>query len=153
MTAIMTWFRTLPRLVRFEAIGFGCIVVLLAFDEYVDLPEILFGDEATPLRHHEFLIESAAVCGVAVMVVGLSWFADRRLRRLDSLLVMCSWCRQVRVNDRWLSLDAFLKEQDAVTTTYGLCPACYTKEASRRAPAAAATIALPKETADGSARK
>jgi hypothetical protein len=57
-------------------------------------------------------------------VLGLSWFADRRLRELDSLLVMCSWCRQVRVANRWIPLEEFLKERAATIATYGLCPAC-----------------------------
>ena len=128
----MKWFQRLPRVVRFEAIGFACILALMALDEYVDLPKILFGEKPTPLRHHEFLMESGAVCVVAAVVMGLSWFADRRHRRLDSLLVMCSWCRQVRVADRWMSLESFLKETDAITATHGLCPACYKTEALPR---------------------
>jgi len=75
----MKWFQRLPGVVRFEAIGFGCMFALLAFNEYVDLAKILFGEEPTPLRHHEFLMESAAVCVVAVMVIALSWFAEPSL--------------------------------------------------------------------------
>ena len=133
----MKWFRTLPRTVRFEAFGFVCMLTLMALNECVYLPKILIG-EATPLRHHDFLIESALVCAIAVIVVGLSWFADRRLRTLESLLVMCSWGQSVGAADRWMSLDALLKERGAITTTYGLCPECYTREASRR-PTATAT--------------
>lgn len=117
----------LPRVLRFEAIGSACILMLMALDEYVDLPKILFGEEPTPLRHHEFVMEFTAVCVVAAMAMALSWFADRRRSRLDSLLVMCSWCRQVRVADRWISIETFLKERDATFATLGLCPACYEK--------------------------
>jgi hypothetical protein len=78
----------LPRLLRFEAIGSACILMLMALDEYVDLPKILFGEEPTPLRHHEFVMEFTAVCVVAAMAMALSWFADRRRSRLDSLLVV-----------------------------------------------------------------
>jgi hypothetical protein len=120
----MNWLHRLPRVIRFQAIGFGCILALAALNEYLDLPKILFGEEPTPLRHHEFLMESLAVFLVAVVVLGLSWFADRRLRELDSLLVMCSWCRQVRVANRWIPLEEFLKERAATIATYGLCPAC-----------------------------
>lgn len=125
----MKRFQNIPRVVRFEAIGALGVVALLALNEYLDLPKILFGEESTPLRHHEFLIESAAVGVVAMMVMVLSWFTERRRRRLASLLVMCSWCRQVRVTDRWMSIEAFLKERDATTATFGLCPVCYEKGA------------------------
>lgn len=120
----------LPRIVRFEAIGAACVLALLALDEYLDFPKILFGEEPTPLRHHEFVMESVTVGLVAAMVIALTWIADRRHRKLDSLLVMCSWCRQVRVADRWTSIESFLKERDATTPTFGLCPTCYEKQAS-----------------------
>lgn len=94
----------------------------------------MVGEEATPLRHHEFLIESALVCAVGAMAVGVSWFADRRRRTLESLLVMCSWCQSVGDAGRWMSIDAFLKERSAIAATYGLCPECYTREASQRKP-------------------
>ena len=126
----MKRFQNLPRVVRFEALGAVSVVALLALNEYLDLPKILFGEEPTPLRHHEFLMESAAIGVVKTMVIVLSWFAERRRRRLASLLVMCSWCRQVRVADRWMSIEAFLKERDATTATFGLCPVCYEKGAS-----------------------
>jgi hypothetical protein len=119
---------TLSRLIRVEALGFASIVVLMALDEYVDLPLRLFGDQPTPLRHHEFIMETAAVCVLAALVLALTWVAEHRLRRLDSLLVMCAWCRQVRVDDRWIVLETFLKERSAVTTTRGLCPDCYERD-------------------------
>jgi hypothetical protein len=122
--------RILPRVVRFEAIGAAGVLVLLALNEYLDLPKILFGEEPTPLRHHEFLMESLTVCLVAAMVMALSWIVDRRHRELNSLLVMCSWCRQVRVGEGWTSIESFLKERDATAPTFGLCPSCYEKEAS-----------------------
>jgi hypothetical protein len=119
------WLQSLPRLIRLEAAGFALLIALMALDEYLDLPQRLFGELPTPLRHPEFLMESAAVCLIAVIVLGLTWLAHRRLRQIDSLLVMCAWCRQVRVDNRWMPLETFLKEQNAITTTRGLCPDCY----------------------------
>ena len=106
------------------------MLLLLALNEYADLPKVLFGEEPTALRHHEFVIESVTVGLVAAMVMALSWIADRRRRKLDSLLVMCAWCRQIRVGDHWTSIEAFLKERDATSSAFGLCPSCYAKEAS-----------------------
>ena len=118
----------IPRVVRLEAIGAAGVLLLLALNEYVDLPKILFGEEPTPLRHHEFVMELCAVSVVAALVMTISWLADRHYRRLDALLVMCAWCRHVRFRDRWVSIEAFLKERDRTLSTVGLCPACYAKE-------------------------
>jgi hypothetical protein len=120
----------LPRIVRTEALGFACVLALMALNEYADLPKLLFGEEPTPLRHHEFLIESAAVFLLAVTVMAVSWLAERHLRRLDSMLVMCAWCRKVQIAERWMPIEAFLKEKDAGTPTFGLCPSCYEEEGS-----------------------
>lgn len=115
----------IPKRVRLEAVGFACLLALMALDEYLDLPKWLFGEVPTPLRHHEFIMESTAVCLVAAIVMAVTWLADVRLRRLKTLLVMCSWCRRVQLGERWISIDTFLQERDATRAEYGLCPACY----------------------------
>ena len=122
----------IPRVVLFEAVGAAVVIALIAMNEYVDLPKLLFGEEPTPLRHHEFIMELCAVSAVTALVMALSWSASWRHRRLASLLVMCSWCRQVRVGDRWIPVEAFLKERDATTSTLGLCPSCYAEQSTRQ---------------------
>ena len=59
----------MPKRVRLEAVGFACLLALMALDEYLDLPKWLFGEVPTPLRHHEFIMESTAVCLVAAIVI------------------------------------------------------------------------------------
>jgi hypothetical protein len=129
----VTTLQRIPRVVRLQALGAGTILVLMALNEYLDLPKLLFGEEPTPLRHHEFILESAAVIVVSLIAITLSWFSMSRCSELDRLLVMCSWCRKVRIGDRWMALETYLHEQEAVTATHGLCPTCYTKQASRLA--------------------
>lgn len=121
----------IPRIVRLEALGAGVILVLMALNEFLDLPKVLFGDAPTPLRHSEFFLESAGVIVISLAAMALSWLSLRRHHELEELIVMCSWCRRVRLDDRWLPLEVYLKEVEAVTATRGLCPACYAKQGAR----------------------
>jgi hypothetical protein len=126
----MNWLRRAPRIVRVELLAFAWVGVLFALDEYLDLPALLFHEAPTPLRHHEFLMEFGSLLIVGGIVVTLTWFAYRRFRDLDALLVMCAWCRKVRVEDRWMSLETFLHDRDAIDASRGFCPDCYARGAA-----------------------
>ncbi len=129
----MIGFRKMPRIVRLEALGGGALLVLMALNEYLDLPKLLFGEAPTPLRHEEFLLETAGVVVISLVAIVVSWLSARRRTELNRLLLMCSWCRQVHIDDRWLPLEAYLHEKEAITATRGLCPACYAKHEPRKA--------------------
>jgi hypothetical protein len=105
----------------------------MALNEYLDLPKLLFGEEPTPLRHHEFVLESAAIVVMSLVAMALSWLSIWRHRELDRLLVMCSWCRRVRVEDCWMPLETYLREKEFITATPALCPECYRNQASKLA--------------------
>jgi hypothetical protein len=133
-----------------EGAGFALVIALLLANEIADLPHLLFGaprtrpglrvplllfgEEPTPLRHHEFMLESAAVVVISLVAMVLTWVCIRRRGELERLLLMCSWCGRVRMDHRWMRLETYLQETQAVTATPGLCPACYTKQTPPPAP-------------------
>jgi hypothetical protein len=47
----------------------------------------------------------------------------RRVRYLESLVVLCAWCHRVRDADRWVNLEIFFAARQA-STTHGICPEC-----------------------------
>jgi hypothetical protein len=48
------------------------------------------------------------------------------VRKLEGLLPVCAWCHRVRDDDdsRWLDLEAYLQQHQAVSLTHSICPAC-----------------------------
>jgi hypothetical protein len=56
------------------------------------------------------------------------WVArtHHRLTYLERFIVLCAWCRRVRSDQVWVSIDEFLHQRQA-TTSHGLCPDCQTK--------------------------
>ena len=107
-----------------EAAGFLLIIAIIWLDELLDLPRLLFGAAATPLRLGEGLLESVLTLVVGTVVVSITYRAFRRIEYLESLVVMCAWCRRVRAGDEWLPVEQFLERQHHAHTTHGICGSC-----------------------------
>jgi hypothetical protein len=107
-----------------EAAGFLLIIAIIWLDELLDLPRLLFGTPPTPLRPGEGLLESALALAVGAVVVTVTYRAFRRIEYLESLVVMCAWCRRVRAGDEWLAIEQFLERQHHAHTTHGICNTC-----------------------------
>jgi hypothetical protein len=108
-----------------ETAGFLLIIVIIWLDEILDLPHRLFGAAPTPLRVGEGLLESILTLGVGVVIVSITYRALRRIEYLESLVVVCAWCRRVRAdNDEWLTMESFLEREHHSHTTHGICSVC-----------------------------
>jgi hypothetical protein len=107
-----------------EAAGFLLIIAIIWLDEILDLPRFLFGAAPTPLRPGEGALESVLTLVVGAVVVSITFRAFRRIEYLESLVVVCAWCRRVRAGDEWLSLEGFLEREHHSHTTHGICSVC-----------------------------
>jgi len=107
-----------------EAVGFLLIVAIIWMDELFDLPHLMFGAARTPVRWVEGIIESLLTVAVGAAVVAISYRAFRRIEYLESLVVMCAWCRRVRSGEEWLSVEHFLEQQHQSRTSHGICEGC-----------------------------
>jgi hypothetical protein len=107
-----------------EAAGFVLIIAIIWLDEVLDLPYLLFGAAPTPLRLGESFLESGLTLAVGAVVVAITYRAFRRIEYLESLVVMCAWCRRVRAGDEWLTVENFLERQHHAQTTHGICSVC-----------------------------
>jgi len=119
------------RTLLLEGASFLLIVAIIWMDEIFDLPHLLFGAAPTPLRLGEGGLESTLTVAVGIVIVSITYRAFRRIEYLESLVVMCAWCRRVRAQEEWLTVEAFLERQHNARTTHGICEGC------------AAGIALP----------
>ena len=107
-----------------EAVGFILVLLVIWLDELIDLPHLLFGAARAPVRLAEAWLESACVLTVCVCVlVGSRWLLQR-IRHLESFVVVCAWCRKVRVDDRWILFEEYLRERGDVRTSHGICESC-----------------------------
>jgi hypothetical protein len=107
-----------------ESAAFLVIGAIIWLDEVLDLPHLLFRAPPTPFRVQEALLESILTLAVGIGVVSVTWRAFRRIEYLESLIVMCAWCRRVRDGGDWLTMEKFLERQHHAQTTHGICEAC-----------------------------
>jgi hypothetical protein len=107
-----------------EAVGFLLIIAIIWMDEILDLPHVLFGATHMPVRWAEGALESLLTVAVGTAVVLITYRAFRRIDYLESLIVMCAWCRRVRSGTEWVSVEAFLQRQHQSDTSHGICETC-----------------------------
>lgn len=51
-----------------------------------------------------------------------------RVKQLQGLLPICSYCKKIRDdNDYWQKVEDYLREHSDVTFSHGICPECYEK--------------------------
>src|SRR5690348_1935896 len=113
----------LRRTLWLESAGFLLIVAIIWMDEILDLPHLLFGATPTP-RLGEAWLESILTATVGAAIVSITYRAFRRIEYLESLVVICAWCRRVRADREWLSMEEFLERQHNAQTTHGICEGC-----------------------------
>lgn len=109
-----------------ESIGFSLLIAFSWLTEAVRIPHLVFGESFTPNWERAFLRT------VVIMLVWLSvYLATRRLLKrlyyLEEFLRICSWCRKVCHEGKWLEIEKFFDSKFATTTSHGMCPACLEK--------------------------
>ena len=52
----------------------------------------------------------------------------RRLYHLEEYLLICSWCRKVGYEGKWLSLEEYFGSRLNTETSHGICPECSGKQ-------------------------
>lgn len=91
----------------------------------------------SPLPDDAILFESAIVESLPASA-GAIW--DRRAARGGDLVTSCSWCKRIRVEDRWEEIEdavellaVFLRDPLPMIT-HGMCPDCHTRILSSLTP-------------------
>jgi hypothetical protein len=101
------------RILRYEIIGFGLLIVISWLDEIVGISAAIFGTPHLP-DYREAMIETLFTVVVCVPVlIRTKWITDR-LIYLEGMLRVCAWCGRV--------------DGTAVKTTHGICSDCEAKE-------------------------
>jgi len=51
----------------------------------------------------------------------------KRLHQLEEFLLVCSWCRKVGHEGKWLTMEEYFGSKFATETSHGICPECAKK--------------------------
>jgi len=55
----------------------------------------------------------------------VNWMKDKvRIRYLEGVLRICSYCKRVDAGGRWVAFETYITEHSAALFSHGLCPDC-----------------------------
>ena len=113
------------RVAAYEALGFALIIVFIWLNELVDIPHRLFGAAETPVNIAESIFETVLILALAILVIWETLRFIRRMQFLEGLLAVCAKCKRIRVNDRWVPIEAYIDEHSEAEFTHSICPDCF----------------------------
>jgi len=112
------------RIILYDLIGFGVVILILWLDELIDVPHLLFGAAATPVNIREVVAETAVVILLGIGVIGVTWQLLQRVKYLEGFLPVCSFCKKIRVGDAWIPIVDYITDHSEALFTHGCCPQC-----------------------------
>ncbi len=116
--------KTQPFVIALEILGGLLIVMSLWVDEVLNVHHLLFGAlQLTPELEELMLETSLALIGLVVMVSS-TLYLFIRIKKLESFIVMCAWCRKIKLDNEWISFEDYLVQKQNLETSHGICPTC-----------------------------
>lgn len=112
------------KIIGFELTGFFVVTIILWLNEILDIPFVLFGGEATPINYKESLFETFLVAALAALVLTKTNRMMQRIRYLEGILPVCSFCKKIRVEDQWVPIEVYIRDHSEVEFSHSLCPEC-----------------------------
>lgn len=112
------------KILALEFIGFLVVIAILWLDEIWDIPFVLFGGQATPINYRESVFEMALVAALAVVVLARTHRMLVKIRHLEGILPVCSFCKKIRVDDQWVPIENYIRDHSPVEFSHSLCPQC-----------------------------
>lgn len=120
------------KVLRRENIGFALILLFNWLAEILRLPHLLY-DEPVEFNWFRVLLRSAIILGVWGWVYFTTRSLIRRLHYLEEFLMVCSWCRKVGQDGKWLTMEQYFGANFNTQTSHGICPECSEKARDRLA--------------------
>jgi len=110
------------RILQFEMVGFILCALLMSLDE---LGSFFFSSPvAKGVDWLDLLYDNLMMVALAVVVMWLTRRVVQQLQYLEGFLPVCSFCRQIRVDGEWISLEQYLDSHSEMKVSHGVCPAC-----------------------------
>lgn len=112
------------RIIGIEIVGFLSAILIVWIDEILDIPHIIFGARDTPINYFESIFESAVIALLAIVIISFTHTILKRLRYLEGILPVCSFCNKIRSKERWVPFEDYICEHSEAAFSHGVCPEC-----------------------------
>lgn len=106
-----------------QNIGFSILIALGWTTEFLDLAHILYG-ASSGFEWSRVIARTFVVCLIWLFVHFTTRRLLDRLYYLEDFLRICSWCRKVDHDGRWLTMEQYFGARFNTETSHGICPEC-----------------------------
>lgn len=113
------------RVLFYQTIAFGLLILLLWLDECLDLPHLLFNAPKTPVNWRESAIETLFAMALGFFSIQKSSQFINKIHFLERLIHICMFCKKIRQDDQWIPLETYIAQHSESVFSHGLCPDCY----------------------------
>jgi hypothetical protein len=111
-----------------QSLGFVAIIVLSWIDELLGLRTLILGDHPYISDFRESTLEMLFVLAVWLIIVGSTRRLLARVNHLEGFMRVCSWCRRIGSEGRWLALEEFMSRRFETPTSHGICEECLKRQ-------------------------
>ena len=112
-------------MVVLETIGFLSVILLVWFDELLDIPHLLLGAEATALNWRESLFESVIIGIFGSIIINYTKKVFQRMKSVEGILPICASCKKIRDEEgNWHEIDSYIRDRSEAEFSHGVCPEC-----------------------------
>jgi hypothetical protein len=111
-----------------QSVGFIAIILLSWVDEVVGLRSLILGGHPYISDFRESTLEMLFVLAIWLIVVGTTRRLLTRVNHLEKFLRVCSWCRRIGNDGRWVQLEEFVSIKFDTLTSHGMCEDCLKKQ-------------------------
>ncbi len=111
-------------LLAYEAIGFAIVIFIVWAVEIFDLPHFMFGFRETAVNWPESITETFFVLLLGIFVIFETRRCLKRIKRLESFMRVCAFCKRVQVGNKWVPIEQYIHEHFETEFSHGLCSQC-----------------------------
>ena len=109
-----------------QGAGFILLLLLVWFNELVDMPAIMAGRPALPPDVYRGCISTAGVLFAAIVTIGHTYLQHRNV--VSGLLTICCYCHKIQLNKTmWQRIEEYIGKHSTALFTHGVCPECFEK--------------------------
>ena len=121
---VITKKHLLTRLLLYQSVGYIILLFLIIGDEVFDFPHTIFRQPATPVNMSEVFIEVGYILLLGSLSLIFTWYLIKRLRFFEGLIPICSFCKKIRDDNEWITLESYVNNHSEAMLSHGLCPDC-----------------------------
>ena len=120
----MTGQKFPAKILFYEAAGFLAILVFTWADTVYDFPKQYLIPHTLHPKVWEASLEIIGILLIAITTLMMTQQLLSRLLYLETFLMVCSGCRKINHEGRWISMVDYFKSGFDTKTMPGMCPEC-----------------------------